>query len=66
MMFKDTAIFSVTSLPELTYQSNLMTADTFAYLEVLGTAALLYWLSSIVLDALGQALEARERHWRHR
>jgi polar amino acid transport system permease protein len=66
MMFKDTAIFSVTSLPELTYQSNLMTADTFAYLEVLGTAALLYWLSSIVLDALGQTLEARERHWRHR
>ncbi|MEX5685840.1 MULTISPECIES: amino acid ABC transporter permease [Pseudomonas] len=66
MMFKDTAIFSVTSLPELTYQSNLMTADTFAYLEVLGTAALLYWLSSIVLDALGQALESRERQWRHR
>lgn len=61
MMFKDTAIFSVTSLPELTYQSNLMTADTFAYLEVLGAAALLYWLSSIILDALGQTLESRVR-----
>lgn len=66
MMFKDTAIFSVTSLPELTYQSNLMVADTFAYVEVLGAAALIYWLSSIILDALGQNLEKRERHWRRR
>lgn len=61
MMFKDSAVFSVMSLPELTYQSNLMTADTFAYLEVLGTAAALYWLCSIVFDAIGQALERRVR-----
>jgi len=61
MMFKDSAIFSVMSLPELTYQSNLMTADTFAYLEVLGTAALIYWLCSSVFDAIGQVLERRLR-----
>ena len=57
MMFKDSAIFSVMSLPELTYQSNLMTADTFAYVEVLSTTALIYWLSSIVFDAIGRKLE---------
>lgn len=61
MMFKDSAVFSVMSLPELTYQSNLMTADTFAYLEVLGASAALYWLCSIVFDAIGQALERRVR-----
>src|SRR3546814_5744738 len=55
MMFKDTAIFSVVTLPELTYQSNLLTSETFAYVEILGTAALLYWLSSVVLDEIGRA-----------
>ena len=57
MMFKDSAIFSVMSLPEMTYQSNLMTADTFAYAEVLGTTALIYWACSIVFDAIGRSLE---------
>lgn len=57
MMFKDSAIFSVMSLPELTYQSNLMTADTFAYVEVLGTTALIYWFCSIIFDAIGRTLE---------
>lgn len=61
MMFKDSAIFSVMSLPELTYQSNLMTADTFAYIEVLSTTALIYWLCSIVFDAIGRKLEQRLR-----
>lgn len=66
MMFKDTAVFSVMSLPELTYQSNLMTADTFAYLEVLGTTALIYWGVSMVLDVFGHAMEKRVRRWSHR
>ena len=66
MMFKDTAVFSVMSLPELTYQSNLMTADTFAYLEVLGLTALIYWGSSIVIDVCGQLLELRVQRWRRR
>lgn len=66
MMFKDTAVFSVMSLPELTYQSNLMTADTFAYLEVLATTALIYWFASIVMDVVGQTFEARVRRWRQR
>ncbi|VVE14264.1 Glutamine transport system permease protein GlnP [Pandoraea pneumonica] len=66
MMFKDSAIFSVMSLPEMTYQSNLLTANTFAYVEVLGTTALLYWASSVVLASVGRRLETvigrRARH----
>ncbi|MCE4062231.1 amino acid ABC transporter permease [Pandoraea sputorum] len=57
MMFKDSAIFSVMSLPEMTYQSNLLTANTFAYVEVLGTTALIYWLSSVLLAGVGRRLE---------
>jgi len=66
MMFKDSAVFSVMSLPELTYQSNLKTADTFAYLEVLGTTALIYWVSSVLMEVLGQAMETRVRRRSHR
>jgi polar amino acid transport system permease protein len=65
MMFKDSAVFSVMSLPELTYQSNLMTADTFAYLEVLGTTALIYWIVSVFVDIFSKSLEQRVRRWSH-
>ena len=54
MMFKDSSIFSVMSLTEMTYHSNLLTADTFAYVEVLGTTALIYWACSVLLDIVGQ------------
>ncbi|WP_246792798.1 amino acid ABC transporter permease [Burkholderia perseverans] len=57
MMFKDSSIFSVMSLAELTYQSNLLTADTFAYVEVLGTTAFIYWSCSVLLDIAGQWAE---------
>jgi polar amino acid transport system permease protein len=66
MMFKDSAIFSVMSLPEMTYQSNLLTANTFAYAEVLGTTALIYWICSVLLAGVGRRLETvigrRARH----
>ena len=66
MMFKDSAVFSVMSLPEMTYESNLLTANTFAYVEVLGTTALIYWISSVLLAGFGRRLETiigrRARH----
>ncbi len=64
MMFKDTSIFSVMSLAELTYQSNLLTADTFAYVEVLGTTALIYWSCSVLLDIVGQWSERYATRYR--
>jgi polar amino acid transport system permease protein len=65
MMFKDSAIFSVMSLPEMTYQSNLLTANTFAYLEVLGTTALIYWLCSVLMAGIGRRLESVARRSTH-
>ena len=64
MMFKDSSIFSVISLAELTYQSNLLTADTFAYVEVLGTTALIYWVCSVLLDLAGQWSERYATRYR--
>jgi polar amino acid transport system permease protein len=50
----------------MTYQSNLLTANTFAYTEVLGTTALIYWISSVLLAGVGRRLETvigrRTRH----
>jgi polar amino acid transport system permease protein len=64
MMFKDSSIFSVMSLAELTYQSNLLTADTFAYVEVLGTTALIYWMCSVLLDLAGRWSERYATRYR--
>jgi polar amino acid transport system permease protein len=64
MMFKDSSVFSVMSLAELTYQSNLLTADTFAYVEVLGTTALIYWGCSVLLDIAGQWSERYATRYR--
>lgn len=66
MMFKDSSIFSVMALPELTYQSNLITANTFAYVEVLGTTALIYWGASVLLETCGHLIERRVKLWNHR
>lgn len=64
MMFKDSAIFSVMSLPEMTYQSNLLTANTFAYTEILAVTAAIYWASSVLLAAAGRSLEhLARRRW---
>ncbi len=64
MMFKDSAIFSVMSLPEMTYQSNLLTANTFAYTEILAATAAIYWASSVLLAAAGRSLEhLARRRW---
>jgi len=65
-MFKDSAIFSVMSLPEMTYQSNLLTANTFAYVEVLGTTALFYWVCSVLIAGLGRYVEAAIGRRTHR
>lgn len=63
-MLKDSAMFSVMSLAELTFQSQLITANTFAYIEIFGITALLYWSASVVLDATGQLLERHLSRWK--
>lgn len=63
MMFKETSILSVVALKELTYQTNLLSSTTFAYVEVFGMAALLYWLCSLLLDFSGNYFEQRVAKW---
>lgn len=63
MMFKETSILSVVALKELTYQSNLLTSTTFAYIEVFGMVALLYWLCGLALDMTGNSLERHVAKW---
>lgn len=64
MMFKDTAIFSVITLPELTYQSNVEVSNSFAYVEILGATALIYWASSWVIDLSGNLLNKYSQRWK--
>lgn len=64
MMFKDTAIFSVITLPELTYQSNVEVSNSFAYVEILGATALIYWASSWVIDLTGNLLNKYSQRWK--
>ncbi|WP_423455078.1 amino acid ABC transporter permease [Ottowia sp. VDI28] len=66
MMFKDTAIFSVITLPELTYQSNVEVSNSFAYVEILGTTALIYWISSWFLDFAGNLMNRYALRWKSR
>ncbi|KKW69066.1 membrane protein [Lampropedia cohaerens] len=64
MMFKDTAIFSVITLPELTYQSNVEVSQSFAYVEILGLTALIYWVSSWFIDLAGNVLHRYCQRWK--
>ena len=66
MMFKDTAIFSVITLPELTYQSNVEVSESFAYVEILGTTALIYWVSSWFIDFAGHRFNRHALRWKAR
>ncbi|MCK9261793.1 MAG: amino acid ABC transporter permease [Azoarcus sp.] len=66
MMFKDTAIFSVITLPELTYQSNVVVSESFAYIEILGTTALIYWVSSWFIDFAGNRFNRYALRWKAR
>lgn len=66
MMFKDTAIFSVITLPELTYQSNIETSNTFAYIEILVPTALIYWGCSLLIDYFGNVFNRYVNRWRVR
>lgn len=63
-MVKDSSVFSVMSMAELTFQSQVLTADTFAYVEIFGTTAFLYWCANQVLDMSGQLIERQLSRWK--
>ncbi|WOI57894.1 amino acid ABC transporter permease [Palleronia sp. LCG004] len=63
-LFKETALLSVISVPELTFQTKQAVARTYAPFEIYLLAALAYWLWSAVLEALGRRLESRATRFR--
>jgi polar amino acid transport system permease protein len=63
-MLKESAILSVIGFQELTYQSQVATAETFAYVEIFGVTAAIYWLASVMLHVAGQALEKYSLRWK--
>jgi len=63
-LFKETALFSVISVPELTFQTKQAVSRTYAPFEVYLLAALAYWAWSALLEVIARGLEHRATHFR--
>ncbi|HLB96152.1 MAG TPA: amino acid ABC transporter permease [Acetobacteraceae bacterium] len=59
IILKDTAILSILTIPELTFQVTGMTLETFAFVEPYLALALGYWLLVELTARLGHAAEHR-------
>lgn len=63
IVLKDSAILSILTIPELTFQVTGMTLETFAFVEPYLALALGYWLLVELTSWLGQLAERRlSRH----
>jgi len=59
ILLKDTAILSIVTLPELTFQVTGMTIETFAFVEPFAALAALYWGLTELVAFLGRRAEYR-------
>ncbi len=63
IILKDTAVLSILTIPELTFQVTGMTLETFAFVEPYLALALGYWLLVELTARVGHAAERRlSRH----
>ena len=58
-MLKDSALVSIMGLWELNFLAQSYARATYHYMEMLITAALIYWAMSIVLEIVQFRLERR-------
>ncbi len=58
-MLKDSSLVSVMGLWEIMFLSQSYGRSSYRYMEMLMTAAIIYWLLSIVLEAIQARIEAR-------
>jgi polar amino acid transport system permease protein len=58
-MLKDSSLVSVMGLWELMFLAQSYGRSAYRYMEMLLTAAILYWLLSIVLELFQHRLESR-------
>lgn len=63
-LFKETALLSVISVPELTFQTKQAVSRTYAPFEVYFLAALGYWAWSALLELAARRLEAHATRFR--
>ncbi|MBP6679214.1 MAG: amino acid ABC transporter permease [Paracoccus sp.] len=59
ILTKETVILSIITVPELMYQVNRMSTETFRYLEANLVLALFFWVLVETISRLGHRLEAR-------
>ena len=59
ILLKDTAILSIVTVPELTFQVTGMTLETFSYVEPFAALAAFYWALTEVVAFLGRRAERR-------
>ncbi|HKO09690.1 MAG TPA: amino acid ABC transporter permease [Alphaproteobacteria bacterium] len=59
ILLKDTAILSIVTVPELTFQVTGMTLETFTFVEPFAALALLYWALTELVAFLGRRAELR-------
>ena len=59
ILLKDTAILSIITVPELTFQITGMTIETFAFVEPFAILAVFYWVLTEFVSYLGRRAELR-------
>lgn len=59
ILLKDTAILSIITVPELTFQVTGMTIETFAFVEPFAALAAFYWVITELVSYLGRRAEFR-------
>ncbi|HWL55175.1 MAG TPA: amino acid ABC transporter permease [Paracoccus sp. (in: a-proteobacteria)] len=59
ILTKETVILSIITVPELMYQVNRMSTETFRYLEANLVLALFFWLLVETISRVGRRLETR-------
>jgi polar amino acid transport system permease protein len=65
ILTKDTAILSIITVPELTFQVTGMTVETFTFVEPFVVLAAVYWILTELTSYLGQRLERRVGRYLH-
>jgi polar amino acid transport system permease protein len=59
ILLKDTAILSIITVPELTFQITGMTIETFAFVEPFAVLAAFYWVMTELVSYFGRRAELR-------
>jgi polar amino acid transport system permease protein len=62
VVLKDTAVLSIVTIPDLTFEVTGMTLETFAFVEPYLALAIVYWLLVEATAIAGRAAEASLRH----